>query len=88
MANLEKLSKSDDPSSKYYVEDLKYPVISKNKEKNDIFGKIVEEDLVVPSINRNLKVVKEMSIRKDDTIIIGFPKSGNFYFLLGYDKLI
>jgi hypothetical protein len=82
MANFEKLSKLDDPTSKYYVEDLNYPVISKNKEKNDIFGKIVAEDFVVPSVVRNLKVVKEMPIKNNDTIIIGYPKSGKFFSLI------
>jgi disulfide oxidoreductase YuzD len=80
MTSMERIYELHDPTSKYYCEVLDYPVISQNPEKNDIFGKLVEEDYIVPNVVRNLKVIKEMNIRKNDTLIIGFPKSGKFSF--------
>ena len=66
----EKMSLRSDPKSKYYVEDLNYPM--------GIFGKIAEENFEIHSNSRNIQIIKDMKLRKDDVIICGLPKSGIF----------
>lgn len=64
---------SQDKSSKYYVEDLNYPVID-----TEVCSglKLIDNCLTLPPFVINLDVIKSMSVRRDDTFVIGFPKSG------------
>jgi hypothetical protein len=70
----EKVALSDDKSSKYYVEDLNYPIVD-IPEITDGY-KFIDNSVIVPKFVKNLEITKSMSLRSDDTFIIGFPKSG------------
>jgi hypothetical protein len=70
----EKVALSNDPTSKYYVEDLNYPIV-------EVPGitdgyRLIDNEVIVPKFVKNLELTKTMQLRPDDTFIIGFPKSG------------
>ena len=63
----------DDPNSVYYVEDKKYKYAPVKGFEN---GLKKLDDIYLCSFNRNISLVRDMKLRKDDVFICGFPKSG------------
>jgi hypothetical protein len=64
-----------DPSSEFFVEDKNYEVTQVKGMRNGL--KKVDE-IFVPLLIKNLDLVKQMRVKPDDTLVIGFPKSGIF----------
>jgi hypothetical protein len=73
----EKLAFINDPTSKYYVEDKNYELTNHPTMKS-VKTKIVDNHYL-PDFARNMDIIKNMTLRSDDTFIIGIPKSGTTY---------
>jgi hypothetical protein len=74
----EKFASMHDPTSKYYVEDKNYE-LTEMPMLEGVKAKIVDNCYMLDVV-RNLDVIKNMTLRSDDTFIIGIPKSGTTYF--------
>ena len=70
----DKITQVNDPSSKYYIEEIKYSI--KINPILRVEMKEIEENSFAPYFVRNIDIIKNIRLRSSDTFIIGFPKSG------------
>lgn len=73
---VEKAMKFFDTESKYYIPDLKYEVFRHPLINGEL--KLIDKLPVLPQ-TKNHELTKKMTLRSDDTFVIGYPKSGTTY---------
>ena len=59
--------------SKYYVEDMNYEIAPLKGVKK---GLKKVDNMYLPTLIKNISLVKSMTIREDDTFVSGYPRSG------------
>lgn len=65
---------SSDPGNEYYIEDKHYPIEPVEGTKN---GYIVYDNVYLPTFVKDLESVKDFQFLTEDTIVVGYPKSGS-----------
>lgn len=59
--------------SPFYIQEEQFEIVDVDGFEN---GLKMRDGVYLPTYVRNLSMIKKLNVKKNDTIIIGFPKSG------------